>query len=149
MAKIPLDCVNEILSFLPDGGNATRQFRTEKPHIKEYLNSFFMRYTSSNLKYFNRLAKRTPASGQSPRGLRRHFIGTPEPVIVAALVREYGIAILLLEGEHIDKESACPINVGRHQCCALTTKGARCKNKTFGLFCPRHEGSTTCYWTAH
>ena len=69
MASIPQDCVSEILSYLPEGGGATRQFRTEKPHIKEYLNSFCMRYTSSNLKYFNQLAERAPARGLENQGL--------------------------------------------------------------------------------
>ena len=127
MASIPQDCVSEILSYLPEGGGATRQFRTEKPHIKEYLNSFCMRYTSSNLKYFNQLAERAPARG----------------------LEHQGLAILLRAAEYIAmEETGWTIDVPRHQCCGLTNKGRRCKNKTFGLFCSTHEGSTTCYWTA-
>ena len=125
MASIPQDCVSEILSYLPEGGGATRQFRTEKPHIKEYLNSFCMRYTSSNLKYFNQLAERS-------RGAEHR-----------------GLAMLRRAAEYVEmEETGWAIDVPRHQCCGLTSKGHRCKNKTFGLFCSTHEGSTTCYWTA-
>ena len=119
MASIPQDCVSEILSYLPEGGGATRQFRTEKPHIKDYLNAFRMKYTSSNLKYFNWLYER-----KDPRDVLQRRIGLPIKLVPA------------------------PPKSVRHQCCALTTKGARCKNKTFGLFCSRHEGATTCYWCA-
>ena len=125
MASIPQDCVSEILSYLPEGGSTTRQFRTEKPHIKEYLNSFCMRYTSSNLMYFNRLAERY----RSPL--------------------EEGLAMLRRAAEYVEmEENGWTIDVPRHQCCGLTCKGRRCKNKTFGLFCSRHEGSNTCYWSA-
>ena len=126
MASIPQDCVSEILSSLPEGGGATRQFRTEKPHIKEYLNCFCMSYTSSNLKYFNKLAER------------------PRP-------EHQGLSILARAALHIERGErwvGWTFDVPRHQCCGLTSKGHRCKNKTFGLFCSTHEGSTTCYWTA-
>lgn len=120
MTTIPLDCVNEVLSYLPDGGGATRQFRTEKPYIKNYLDSFCMAYTSSNLEYFNWLYER-----EDPRGIMERLAHIP--IKLASQSKDLGLC--------------------RHQCCGITTKGPRCKNKTFGLFCSRHEGSTACYWT--
>ena len=120
MTAIPLECVSEILSYIPDGGGAMSGFKTEKPHIREYLNSFCMRYTSSNLKYFNRLGTRV-----DPRDVLQHRLGLP----------------IKLASHAPSAESL------RHQCCVLTKRGHRCRNKTFGLFCGRHEGSNTCYWT--
>lgn len=121
MASIPQDCVDQILAYLPEGGGATRQFRTEKPHIKEYLSTHLMGYSSQNLKYFNSLFNRP-----DPRTVPQRLAGVPINIPARLQLRP----------------EEC-----RHQCCALTTRRGRCKNKTFGLFCSRHEGSTACYWT--
>ncbi len=144
MATIPLDCVNEILSYLPEGGGATPQLRTEKPHIKEYLNSFCMSYTSSNLKYFNKLRSRTAATNFSDPRRRGPTTGL---LLLISAAEAVAAGPSALEG-WMARQRRHVIDVSKHQCCALTTRGHRCKNKTFGLFCPRHEGSTTCYWTA-
>ena len=122
MASIPQDCVSEILSYLPEGGGATRQFRTEKSRIKDYLAALRMGYTSQNLKYLNSRSNRP-----DPRTKLQKLAGAPINPPARLQVRP--------------KEC-------RHQCCALTTRRGRCKNKTFGLFCSRHEGTTTCYWSA-
>jgi len=122
MASIPQDCVSEILAYLPEGGGATRQFRTEKSRIKDYLSALRMGYTSQNLKYLNSQFNRP-----DPRTKLQKLAGAPINPPARLQVRP----------------EEC-----RHQCCALTTRRGRCKNKTFGLFCSRHEGATTCYWTA-
>jgi len=131
MAIIPQDCVSEILSYLPEGGGALRQYRTEKSDIKEYLNSFCMCYTSSNLKYFNRLKKRAWAVPN----IKEHDEGHGRAA--RAFINAEA------ENRRVPSNAAC-----LHQCCGLTRRGHRCRNKTFGLFCGRHEGSITCYWTS-
>lgn len=121
MTAIPLECVSEIFSYLQDGGGTILpQFKTEKPHIKEYLNTFCMHYSSCNIKYFNR--QRTRVESRTAQRVR---LGLPIKFSSPTL----------------------PVESSRHQCCGLTKRGHRCRNKTFGLFCERHEGSNTCYWT--
>ena len=134
MATIPDDVVCEILTYLPPNlpeATVSRATRTEKPHIKAYFNAFQMDVTTQNLKYFNEQKKR-----HDPRSLADIKAGRPIKKLSCWEWRTWNLREL--RHEH------------RHRCFALTAKGTRCSQKTYGLFCDRwHKASTTCYFASH